>query len=908
MAKQTINIGAVANDRTGDALRTAFNKVNENFTELYNGAGGGTADLGDFKIEGSYLGTIVDGEPNSWGGTSINISPNGEGNSWLWLPNNSEAEGGGDTELGNYGDGGISLITSRGTLNLGGNMEGPGLPAHFHIAFSESNSIISSQDLFLGDDYNYLKVGANASGVTVGTNQRSEGSIQKIWNFNTDGSLQLPTDGTITNSDGNVLVSSSTFVDLPSWLTAVSGTNHLPTINADYGWDSNGVWFTNNTITDGEEGTSYPVRVTDSIPASYGVVITVDFDADPFSNDFGIGVWETGTDPVWYWGPSSGGNRIGAQYNGTTPELYGIVGTGVGGEGRWDLPATGTYRARLTISPPSGGSIAVTLETLDTSNNVLDTISYEEQAFSSSYTIGFAADQDNGTDKTYMKNLIVNINDGGTIYNDNLTTYNSVGSVGTGHFNFADNTVTVTSQDMNFVTTRGGFDIDCDFDVEAADDIWIRALGDQIGVMAANSIYFESNNLDMYPQVFYGGEEDFLGTWTGNELTISTVNGNTNLINLLTEYVSNARSIWIKTSAGYVETTNNDPALKTVGDTNTVFVIPTAATSPSSGIAVLRLKLYDSINSDRTSWYWEFRKDGTTTIPGKIDFPIKTVDLHNGGQQQGSTLQFTNPDYQAIITGPAPTENNNAQRLIIQGQRGVGTGEGGDVYLWAGDAPGTNGGDIKIYAGDADQSDAGYGGYINIDGGRGFTNGGNVSITGGNSPGGTGGNVSIMSGYGVTGADNGSVSIQVGGYYWQFNNTGSLVLPSGSDIKNSSGNSVINNGVASPTPTGDPVYPTAIDLTKTTNALADNAGSWYTLANGYEGQIMYLVPKNGTTNINTTINIANARVLDNSGSTTASVYTNIDFHPFSTINGDVPNVITMIFTDGAWQSSGGTWD
>jgi hypothetical protein len=36
MAKQTINVGTTANDRTGDPLRTAFTKVNENFTELYS--------------------------------------------------------------------------------------------------------------------------------------------------------------------------------------------------------------------------------------------------------------------------------------------------------------------------------------------------------------------------------------------------------------------------------------------------------------------------------------------------------------------------------------------------------------------------------------------------------------------------------------------------------------------------------------------------------------------------------------------------------------------------------------------------------------------------------------------------------------------------------------------------------
>ena len=35
MAKQTINIGTTANDGTGDPLRTAFDKVNDNFDEVY---------------------------------------------------------------------------------------------------------------------------------------------------------------------------------------------------------------------------------------------------------------------------------------------------------------------------------------------------------------------------------------------------------------------------------------------------------------------------------------------------------------------------------------------------------------------------------------------------------------------------------------------------------------------------------------------------------------------------------------------------------------------------------------------------------------------------------------------------------------------------------------------------------
>jgi hypothetical protein len=43
MAKQVINVGAAANDGTGDPARTAFTKTNSNFTELYGTLSGGTA-------------------------------------------------------------------------------------------------------------------------------------------------------------------------------------------------------------------------------------------------------------------------------------------------------------------------------------------------------------------------------------------------------------------------------------------------------------------------------------------------------------------------------------------------------------------------------------------------------------------------------------------------------------------------------------------------------------------------------------------------------------------------------------------------------------------------------------------------------------------------------------------------
>lgn len=55
MAKQVINVGAIANDGTGDQLRTSFSKVNSNFTELYNATSQLSASIQSINaFSGSY--------------------------------------------------------------------------------------------------------------------------------------------------------------------------------------------------------------------------------------------------------------------------------------------------------------------------------------------------------------------------------------------------------------------------------------------------------------------------------------------------------------------------------------------------------------------------------------------------------------------------------------------------------------------------------------------------------------------------------------------------------------------------------------------------------------------------------------------------------------------------------------
>ncbi len=59
MAKETIRVGDTANDKKGDSLRVAFQKVNANFTELYTALGlnDATLNLGAFEFAGSVMST-----------------------------------------------------------------------------------------------------------------------------------------------------------------------------------------------------------------------------------------------------------------------------------------------------------------------------------------------------------------------------------------------------------------------------------------------------------------------------------------------------------------------------------------------------------------------------------------------------------------------------------------------------------------------------------------------------------------------------------------------------------------------------------------------------------------------------------------------------------------------------------
>ena len=224
---------------------------------------------------------------------------------------------------------------------------------------------------------------------------------------------------------------------------------------------------------------------------------------------------------------------------------------------------------------------------------------------------------------------------------------------------------------------------------------------------------------------------------------------------------------------------------------------------------------------------WTFDTTGSTIYP--------TLTVTRGdrtGTLTGQTLLFGDSMQEAIISTPNGTNDINAsQRFVINpgaGATGT-TGEGGDIYLYAGrggDAGGS-GGDIKVRGGLApadgtggyldiqggDTLGNGTGGYIDIRGGEsgnaiggavnlyggyGPTIGGNVTITGGQSGTGAGGNVIITGGTGGDGLSTyGSVSIASGASTWAFDNTGNLTLPGNTvAIKFANGTAAFGNVVS----------------------------------------------------------------------------------------------------------------
>jgi hypothetical protein len=179
MSKLHINIGDTANDRTGDPLRTAFDKVNQNFDELYARTGD------DIQI------------PALTGNGGKVLTTNGTTLSWSPATTNKLVNG--STELVFDANGILNFPNNNGQI---GQLESPYTGLEFRtgsgadwigISYGEINDNNISYFYFDKDGNNYLT--ANHRAHLQIKNPAHDGHVE--WLFESDGALTLPAGSTI---------------------------------------------------------------------------------------------------------------------------------------------------------------------------------------------------------------------------------------------------------------------------------------------------------------------------------------------------------------------------------------------------------------------------------------------------------------------------------------------------------------------------------------------------------------------------------------------------------------------------------------------------------------------------------------------------------------------------------------
>lgn len=240
MAKQTINVGTGPNTGTADSIRIAFEKVNANFTELYNltGATSLTELAQDYAaalfVNGTHSGiTVTYDDANN----KLNLAvPAGFSGSYLDLTNKPTIPadvsdltdttgllgGGGNANTGDVEFTSSTLATPNttevdwpnGVIRLApGSVSNPDLAAYGqflniypttafdapHIHIAAGSGVNGKGDLLLGDDNQNIEVN-NAGYINIKSYDPIRGQ-QNYWAFDKDGTFYGPGMGTvITNA------------------------------------------------------------------------------------------------------------------------------------------------------------------------------------------------------------------------------------------------------------------------------------------------------------------------------------------------------------------------------------------------------------------------------------------------------------------------------------------------------------------------------------------------------------------------------------------------------------------------------------------------------------------------------------------------------------------------------------
>lgn len=169
MAIQTINLGNVVNDGLGDDLRTAFQKVNANFTELlttFNLTGANAQEVGAGIFKEKSGSTLV--FKNLTAGSKINLIPSFDGNSIAIECTQEDAFRRIETDGGSVNADDYEFITIQGGTNVNVTANNQYITVDTNL---DLNNIIGGYDFGpIGSEFtNSIQLALSAANVDFGT-------------------------------------------------------------------------------------------------------------------------------------------------------------------------------------------------------------------------------------------------------------------------------------------------------------------------------------------------------------------------------------------------------------------------------------------------------------------------------------------------------------------------------------------------------------------------------------------------------------------------------------------------------------------------------------------------------------------------------------------------------------------
>ena len=215
MARQEINIGSNANDGTGDPLRTAFDKINDNIGEIYTNLGGDS--LSNLGHTGNTLQSL---DTNG----NIVLSPNGTGT--VELPaisfNDNNITGSRSNENLNIsasGTGNVNVASAMTTI-------GQTITGNITVTGNETitgNVTITGNETITGN--------VTVTGATDVDNIKLDGNT--ISTTNTNGDLTLSPNGTGAITLGAVKINGTTISSDDSSVIKIAEELNVNTISSD---------------------------------------------------------------------------------------------------------------------------------------------------------------------------------------------------------------------------------------------------------------------------------------------------------------------------------------------------------------------------------------------------------------------------------------------------------------------------------------------------------------------------------------------------------------------------------------------------------------------------------------------------------------------------------------------------